>query len=86
MAPRDLNHALSLARAYERRARALDVHQTSTTNKPSRPPQWLSFPIPAQQSTVTVAAPTSTGAQRPFKKLTPVEMAERAQTGTVLQL
>jgi hypothetical protein len=61
MAPRDLNHALSLARAYERRAQALDIHQTSTTSKPSRPPQRPSFPIPAQQSTVTVEAPTSTG-------------------------
>jgi hypothetical protein len=81
MAPRDLNHALCLARAYERRAQALDVQQTSTTSKSSRPPQRPSFPIPAQQSTITVAAPTSTGAQRPFKKLTPGEMAERRKQG-----
>jgi hypothetical protein len=47
--------------AYERRAQALDIHQTSTISKPSRPPQRPSFPIPAQQSTVTVEAPTSTG-------------------------
>jgi hypothetical protein len=33
MAPRDLNQALSLARAYERRSKALDIHPTATPSK-----------------------------------------------------
>jgi hypothetical protein len=79
MAPRDLNHALSLARAYERRSQVLDGNVIAAPTKPVRPPQPPSVPIPATQPTVPTignAAP-----QRPFKKLTPGEMAERRKLG-----
>jgi hypothetical protein len=79
MAPRDLNHALSLARAYERRSQVLDGNVIAAPTKPVRPPQRPSVPIPATQPTVPTignAAP-----QRPFKKLTPGEMAERRKLG-----
>jgi hypothetical protein len=79
MAPRDTNHALSLARAYERRSQALDHQPTSTTNKTMRQPQRPSVPVPAPQPVIP-AAP-STGQQRTFKKLTPAEMAERRRQG-----
>jgi hypothetical protein len=39
MAPKDLNHALSLAQAYERRYQALDNYQTAPPFKGMRPQQ-----------------------------------------------
>jgi hypothetical protein len=44
MAPRDLNHALSLARAYERRSQVLDGNIIASPTKPVRPPQRPSVP------------------------------------------
>jgi hypothetical protein len=80
MAPRDLNHALSLAQAYEQRSQALDTHPTPNSSKSlHRPPQRPSVPVPAQQPVIP-AAP-STGQQRPFKKLTSAEMTERRRQG-----
>jgi hypothetical protein len=79
MAPRDLNHALSLMRAYERHSQVLDDHTTATPTKPVRSPQRPSVPITTTQPTVPSTANATP--QRPFKKLTPVQMAERRKKG-----
>ena len=79
MAPRDLNQALSLARAYERRSQALDIHPAATPSKALRQPHRPSVPVPALQPQIPTAV--STAPQRPFKKLTPAEMAKRRRQG-----
>lgn len=80
--PPDLQRAMSLARAYERRANALGM---------SRPPRPLgkttqyigssstTTPLPAIQA--APATSTLPLAGKPFKRLTPAEMTERRKLG-----
>jgi hypothetical protein len=81
-APQDLQRAVALARAYERRATAF-VH--NTTPRPSRP-QPCPLPLPAPTSTtVTTVVPqastTPAGPLRTFRRLLPTEMTERQRQG-----
>jgi len=80
-APADLQRAMSLARAYERRASSLEF----TSSKPPRPPQQTPNLSQPQQPVSTAAPLAITAAQsapsRPFCRLSPQEMAERRRQG-----
>jgi len=81
-APEDLQRAMVLARAYERRAMP---PPSAGAPRPSRPP------VRSQPQSGTTSAPTSTpvlpiqptaaAPPRPFKRLTPAEMSERRRQG-----
>jgi hypothetical protein len=76
-APNDMQRAMLLARAYERRSASLP---TTAATKPHRIP---TKPLPsttAHQSTPASSGPAA-NPSRPFKGLTPTEMAERRKLG-----
>lgn len=75
LTPTDLQRAMALARAFERRSLALSTSSTARTYKP---------PSHVVPSLTPVAAPTSAPPQPtafPFKRLSPTEMAERRRQG-----
>ena len=80
-APADLQRAMSLACAYERRASSLEF----TSSKPPRPPQQtpnLSQPQQLVSTTALLAiTPAQSAPSRPFRRLSPQEMAERRRQG-----
>jgi hypothetical protein len=65
LSPPDLNTALTMARAYEHRAQALHWFPQPASSRPAQP---------------VTGAPTTQPA-RPFKQLTPAEMAKRRKQG-----
>jgi hypothetical protein len=78
--PQDLQHAMHLARAYERRNASL----LPALPAPQRPTRWppAALPAPSATSGSSSAAPaSSTSATRAFKRLTSEEMAERRKLG-----
>ena len=80
-APMDLQRAMSLARAYERRSVTL---QPTATNRSSRfPPRATAAPqITATPTSTTPTATTAPPAPSlPFRRLTPSEMVERRRQG-----
>ena len=65
------------ARAFERRAVAI---QQASSSRAAGPPRWPEVPVkgrPAQAS----AAPLAATAARPFRRLTPAEQLERRRQG-----
>jgi len=79
--PEDLQRAMYLARAYERRT---VMHTTPTATRPSRFPPQPASQSPVAPSVSPATTPTTTTTQappRPFKTLSPSEMAERRRQG-----
>lgn len=75
--PQDLQTAMYYARAFERRAVAI---QQAPPPRAAGPPPWPEVPAqgrPAQAS----AAPLAAAAARPFRRLTPAEQLERRRQG-----
>ena len=75
--PQDLQTAMYYARAFERRAVAI---QQVSPPWAAGPPPWPEVPAqgrPAQAS----AAPLAATAARPFRRLTPAEQLERRRQG-----
>ncbi|KAJ4786652.1 polyprotein [Rhynchospora pubera] len=77
--PTDLQHAMSLARAFERR-----YNTTTTTGILGKPPgratvQNFQSRLPPLAKTTATTNPPSLN--RPIRRLTPAEMAERRQQG-----
>ncbi|KAJ1253618.1 hypothetical protein BS78_K226700 [Paspalum vaginatum] len=83
--PQDLQQAFRLTRAYERRSQSVNVfqqqHPSGRSTRPSRP----SVPVPVlaapDPATTTPAGTAQTPSPRPFKRLTPSEMAKRRRQG-----
>lgn len=82
--PNNLQVAMSLARAYKRRAQTT-VSVSNPQTRPWRPPQRPSTPLPAvprsqelvpQAHAAPVSRPT-----KPFRRLTPTELAEHRSQG-----
>ena len=71
-APTNLQQAMSLARAYERRVTAYQA----MPNRQQRPPPRAAPAPPSLSSTTTAATPSILAPPRPFKHLTPAEMTE----------
>ncbi|KAJ1274640.1 hypothetical protein BS78_05G077100 [Paspalum vaginatum] len=83
--PPDLQQALRLARAYERRSQSLDVLAHPAPRRATKPmaraaTPTLPLPSPPSTQTATPSAPAA-APPRPFKRLTPDEMAERRRQG-----
>ena len=78
--PQDLQHAMRLARAYERRNAVLLPTLPGPQRPARRPPAALSAPAPTSGSPSSALAPP-TPAARSYKRLTPEEMAERRKLG-----
>ena len=82
LAPADLQRAMALARAFERRSSALSLATFSRASRlPPRPTATS-----ATTTAVTAPAPTSgsvtpSNPPRPLRRLTPAEMAEHRQQG-----
>lgn len=77
--PADLQRAMVLARAYERRAAALFAQGASRSPRvPGKQMQYPSTPSAVQQSSIVPSLPP---ASKPFKRLTPAEMTERRKQG-----
>ncbi|KAM3292230.1 hypothetical protein ACQJBY_036236 [Aegilops geniculata] len=75
--PQDLQTAMYYARAFERRAVAI---QQASPSRAAGPPPWPDVPAqgrPAQAS----AAPLAATAARPFRRLTSAELFERRRQG-----
>ena len=81
-APADLQRAMALARAYERRAASVQAIPSRTCRPPQR--QAQSFPsasTPAAPSQQLAIVPAASPPPKPFKRLSPQEMAERRRQG-----
>jgi hypothetical protein len=78
--PQDMEMAMSLARAYERRLAVIVDSNKSTASQPTHRPLALKAPMtPATPTPSNNASPTTLA--RPFKRLTLEEMAARRQAG-----
>lgn len=79
--PQDLQHTMSLVRAYERHnvAPALAL-PAPLARPPRRTPAAITTPPPVAGATATQPA-LSSAPPRPFKRLTPAEMADRCKLG-----
>ena len=81
-APTDLQRAMGLERAYERRAAALTGAGTVRVQRPTPRPQPLPLPSPLIASPTPAPATTTIQAPpRPLRRLSPAEMAERRRQG-----
>jgi hypothetical protein len=77
--PQDLQRAMRLARAYERRNMAVPLALPAPTGRaPRRAPTGSASQQLSSGSSTTTATSSS---PRPFKRLTPAEMAERRKQG-----
>ena len=78
----DLQRAMGLARAYERRAAALPGAGPVRAQRPASRPQPLPLPsLPAASLTPAPATTTIQAPPRPLRRLSPAEMAERRRQG-----
>jgi hypothetical protein len=78
--PQDLQRAMALARAYERRAAALVPAATRPARPPQRP-QHQPLPPASTPSQALVPATQSSTRPKPFRRLSPAEMTERCRQG-----
>jgi hypothetical protein len=76
-APTNLQQAMSLVRAYERRATS---YQAMPSHQQRLPPRAALAP-PSLSSTIAAATPSIPAPPRPFKRLTPAEMTEHRRQG-----
>uniref|UniRef100_A0ACD5T6G6 Uncharacterized protein n=1 Tax=Avena sativa TaxID=4498 RepID=A0ACD5T6G6_AVESA len=77
-APQDLQTAMHLARAYERRAQAVQPVPPARGGRPTRP---LPTVAPATRPAPTGPASPAPAATRTFRRLTPAEQLERRRLG-----
>lgn len=77
-APRDLQHAMALARAYERRSATLLFGSAGTRSTKSSPTDFPNTLAPVSLSTVSSAV---TPPPMKIKRLTPDEMMQRRRQG-----
>jgi transposase InsO family protein len=78
--PQDLQRAMALARAYERRAAALVPAATRPARPPQRP-QHQPLPPASTPPQALVPATQASTPPKPFRRLSPAEMTERRRQG-----